>query len=94
MDAQWWIVLAVVGIIVAVIAYRRSVQARERGDQDRRVTVQARGQADLPGDQTSQREDRRLAGMSADDREWEQASLGRDRDVHARADKAEGPDNL
>ncbi len=34
-------------------------------------------------DQVSQREDRRLAGMSAEDREWEQASLQRNQDRQA-----------
>jgi hypothetical protein len=44
------------------------------------MSVQAQGQADLPGDRISQREDRRLAGMTAEDREWEQASLQRHRE--------------
>ena len=35
-------------------------------------------------EQVSQREDRRLGGMTADDRAWEQASLQRDRDRQAR----------
>ena len=34
-------------------------------------------------EQVSQREDRRLGGMSAEDRAWEQASLQRDRDRSA-----------
>ena len=80
MEAQWWVILAVVGIIVAIIAYRRSSQTRERTEQDRRMSVQAQEQTDLPGDRLSQREDRRLAGMTADDRDWEQASLERNRE--------------
>ena len=35
-------------------------------------------------EQASQREDRRLGGMTAEDREWEQASLQRDRERQAR----------
>jgi hypothetical protein len=79
-ETPWWVVLAVVGIVVAIIAYRRSSQTREHTEQDRRRSVQTQEQADLPGDRISQREDRRLAGMTAEDREWEQASLGRDRE--------------
>ena len=70
----------VVVIIVAIIGYRRSLQSRERTEQDRRMNVQTQEQADLPGDRVSQREDRRLAGMTAEDREWEQASLERNRE--------------
>ena len=84
MEAQWWVILAVVGIIVAIIAYRRSSQTRERTEQDRRMSVQAQGQADLPGDRLSQREDRRLTGMTAEDRAWEQASLERNRQSQER----------
>jgi flagellar biosynthesis/type III secretory pathway M-ring protein FliF/YscJ len=90
MEAQWWVVLAVVVIIGAIIGYRRVVQTRERTDQDRRISVQAQDQAQLPGDRISQREDRRLAGMTAEDREWEQASLQRHRESQqARARRAE-----
>jgi hypothetical protein len=84
MEAQWWVILAVVGIIVAIIAYRRSSQTRDRTEQDRRMNVQAQGQADLPGDRLSQREDRRLAGMTVADRAWEQASLERNRQSQER----------
>ena len=84
MEAQWWVILAVVGIIVAIIAYRRFSQTREHTEQDRRISVQAQGQADLPGDRISQREDRRLAGMTVEDRAWEQASLERNRQSQER----------
>jgi flagellar biosynthesis/type III secretory pathway M-ring protein FliF/YscJ len=80
METQWWVVLAVLAIIVAIIGYRRSVGNRDRNAQDLRMSVQAQGQAQLPGDRISQREDRRLAGMTAEDREWEQASLQRHRE--------------
>ena len=77
MDAQRWVILAVVVIIVAVIMYRQFSQRRVRTEQDRRISVQAQDQAQLPGDWISQREDRRLAGMTADDQAWEQDSLQR-----------------
>jgi flagellar biosynthesis/type III secretory pathway M-ring protein FliF/YscJ len=80
METQWWVVLAVVAIIVAIIGYRRFSQTRDRNAQDLRMSVQAQGQAQLPGDRISQREDRRLAGMTAEDRAWEQASLQRNRE--------------
>ena len=84
MDVQRWVILAVIVVIVAIIAYRRFAQTREHTAQDRRISVQAQGQADLPGDRTSQREDRRLAGMTAEDRAWEQASLQRNRESQER----------
>jgi hypothetical protein len=84
METQWWVILGVVGIIVAIIAYRRFSQTREHTQQDRRMSVQAQGQADLPGDRISQREDRRLTGMTAEDRAWEQASLERNRQSQER----------
>ncbi len=80
METQWWVVLVVVAVVVAVIGYRRSLQSRERTEQDRRMNVQTQEQADLPGDRVSQHEDRRLAGMTAEDRDWEQASLERNRE--------------
>ena len=80
METQWWVVLAVLAIIVAIVVYRRSVGNRDRNAQDLRMSVQAQGQAQLPGDRISQREDRRLAGMTAEDQEWEQASLQRHRE--------------
>src|SRR5947208_431141 len=67
MDVQRWFMLAVVVFVVAVIVFRRFLWTRERTQQDRRISVQAQGQAELPGDRISQREDRRLAGMTAED---------------------------
>lgn len=80
METQWWVVLAVVAIIVAIIGYRKFTQTRDRTARDLRKSVQAREQAELPGDRISQREDRRLAGMTVEDRAWEQASLQRNRE--------------
>jgi hypothetical protein len=94
MDAQRWLILAVVVIVVAVIVSRRSVQTRDRREQARRITVQAQSQAHSPAEAISQREDRRLAGMSEDDRAWEQASLQRHRVSQQRTRTVEVPANL
>lgn len=50
----------------------RSPSSRE---QDRRMTTQASERATSPEDEIARREDRRLAGMSTDDRAWEHAAL-------------------
>ena len=89
MAAQWWVMLIVVGIIGAVIAYRGFVRARDRRDQDRRISGQKQGQAHSPEEEISQREDRRLAGMAAEDRAWEQASLQRHRESQERTPRGE-----
>jgi hypothetical protein len=52
-------------------------------DQDQRMLVQEQGRAHSPAEEISQREERRLAGMSTEDRDWEQASLQRHRDAQA-----------
>lgn len=91
MDPQRWFVLAVVVVVVAVIAYQRFLRTRDRRDQDRRIDVQAQGRAQSPAAEISQREDRRLAGMTAEDRAWEQASLQRHRDFEVRPRRTEVP---
>ena len=90
MDVQRWLILAIIVIIVAIIAYRRSLQTRDRREQVRRMSVQAHGQANSPAAEISQREDRRLAGMSTEDRAWEQASLQRQHASQAHIQTAEG----
>lgn len=84
MDAQRWVILAVVVVIVAVFVFLRFQRTQERTAQERRIDVQAQAQAQLPGDRISQREDRRQAGMTAEDLAWEQASLQRNRESEAR----------
>jgi membrane protein implicated in regulation of membrane protease activity len=83
-DAQRWVILAVVVVIVAVFLFLRFQRTQERTAQERRIDVQAQAQAQLPGDRISQREDRRLAGMTVEDKAWEQASLQRNRESEAR----------
>ena len=81
MSNQWWILIAVVVIVAIVIAYQRSRQSQVRHTRDLRMGAQERGRAQSPSEEISQREDHRLAGMSAEDRDWEQASLQRNRDA-------------
>jgi hypothetical protein len=93
MDAQRWLILAVVVIVVAVIAYLRSKQRQERQTQDRRMGAQEQGRAHSAGEEISQREERRLSGMTAEDRAWEQASLQRNQHAQVRARRANGPED-
>ena len=81
MSGQWWILVAVVVIVAIIVAYQRSRQGQVRQTRELRMDAQERGRAHSPGEEISQREERRLTGMSAEDREWEQASLQRNRDI-------------
>lgn len=94
MDAQQWLILAVVVVLVAVFVYRRSLQARNHQERDRQSTAQAQNLARSSTENISQREDRRLAGMTEEDRAWEQASLQRDRLAQAGTRTAEGTPDL
>jgi hypothetical protein len=58
-----------------------------RRDQEQRMLVQEQGRAHSPAEEISQREERRLAGMSAEDRAWEQASLQRNREAQGQSSK-------
>jgi hypothetical protein len=91
MSNQWWILVAVVVIVAIVIAYQRSRQSQVRDTRDLRMGAQERGRAQSPSEELSQREDHRLAGMSAEDRDWEQASLQRNREIQEHR-RTEGPD--
>ena len=91
MDNQWWILIAVVVIVAIIIAYQRSRQSQVRQTRDLRMGAQEQSRAQSPGEEISQRETRRLSGMSAEDREWEQASLQRNRDIqHERTRQVQG----
>jgi hypothetical protein len=91
MNAQWLLILVVVGVVVAVIVYRKSLQAGDSREQTRRMSVQAQGQAQSPAEEISQREDRRLAGMSVEDRAWETDALQRNQANQARNDALDAP---
>jgi flagellar biosynthesis/type III secretory pathway M-ring protein FliF/YscJ len=92
MSAQWWVVLVVAIIIVAIVATLRSRAHKDRMAQERRMNVQAQGGAHSIAEDISTREDRRLAGMTAEDRDWEQASLQRNRDTEAHARRTTEPE--
>ncbi len=94
MANQWWILVAVVVIIAIIVAYQRSRQSQVRQTRDLRMGAQELGRAHSPGEEISQREERRLTGMSAEDRDWEQASLQRNRDIqHERTRRVQGSDD-
>jgi hypothetical protein len=94
MDAQQWLILAVVVVLVAVFVYRRSLQSRSHQERDRQSSAQAQNQARSPAENISHREDRRLAGMTEEDRAWEQASLQRDRLAQAGTRTVDAPPDL
>ena len=81
MSGQWWILVAIVVIVAIIFAYRRSRQSQVRQTRDVRMGAQEQGRAQSPDEEISQREERRLTGMSTEDRDWEQASLQRNRDI-------------
>ena len=81
MSNQLLILVAVVVIVAIIVAYQRSRQGQVRETRDLRMGAQEQGRAHSPDEELSQREERRLTGMSAEDRDWEQASLQRNRDI-------------
>lgn len=83
METQWWFLVAVLVIAAAIVAYQRAKQSQVRQAQVLRKSAQELGRARSTGEETSQREERRLAGMSAEDRAWEQASLQKSRNASA-----------
>ena len=94
MANQWWILVAVVVIIAIVFAYQRSRQSQVRHTRDLRMGAQEESRAQSPDEEISQREERRLTGMSAEDREWEQSSLQRNRDIqHERTRRVQGSED-
>jgi hypothetical protein len=63
-------------------------KAATKGHQLRQEDEGGENQASSSGDQNRQREARRLGGMSAEDRDWEQASQQRNRDRQAQTGAA------
>jgi hypothetical protein len=92
MDTVSWVVLVGALIVGAIVVAARSRQTRAEQAQDRRMGVQRAGGAHSPAEEISQREDRRLGGMSAEDRAWETASLERNREREAPAPRATDTD--
>lgn len=62
----------------------RKLRTPRQREQERRMAVGEQNRARSPEEEIDQRETRRLAGMSAEDRAWEQASLKRNRDAQDR----------
>jgi hypothetical protein len=60
-------------------------RAATRGHQLREDAEGGESAAPSAGDQSRQRDERRLGGMTAEDRAWEQASQQRDRDRQAQS---------
>jgi FtsZ-interacting cell division protein ZipA len=95
MSNQVWILVAVVVIVAIIVAYQRSRKSQMRQTQDLRMGAQELGRAQSPSEEISQREERRLTGMSTEDRDWEQASLQRNRDIQdERTRQVQGSEDL
>jgi cbb3-type cytochrome oxidase subunit 3 len=88
MSTQWWVVIAIVLVGVVVFAYLRSRRHQVSQTRELRMSAQEQGRAQSSAEEISQREDRRLGAMTAEDRAWETASLERHREREARASRA------
>ena len=66
--------------------------AASKGHRLRQEEARGENHAPSAGEQTRQREERRLGGMTAEDRDWEQASLQRNRDRQAQSGAKTSPD--
>jgi hypothetical protein len=66
-------------------------KAATRGHQLRENEERGENDASSAGEQTRQREERRLGGMTAEDRDWEQARQQRNRDRQGQRDAAKTP---
>lgn len=72
---EWWYVVGIVVVLIVAVVVVRNRQERER----HRPRPDDRADRNYAGE----REDTRLGGMSAEERDWEQASLQRNRDRQA-----------
>ena len=88
MSTPWWVVIVAVLVVVIVFIYQRSRTTQVSRARERRMSVQEQGRAQSPAEEISQREDRRLAAMTAEDRAWETASLEKNREREERAARA------
>jgi len=73
-----WYLIVIVGILVAAVLLFRS-----RGNRRGMSAQNQSARRELPLDYVQDRETSRLAHMSVEDRDWEQASLQRNRDNEA-----------
>ncbi len=92
MSTLWWVVIVAVLVVAIVAIYQRSRSTHVSRARERRMGVQEHGRAQSPAEEISQREDRRLAGMTAEDRAWETASLAKNREREERAVRASATD--
>ena len=66
-------------------------KAASRGHQLRQEDERGENHAPSSGEQSRQREERRRGAMTAEDREWEEASKQRNRDRQAQSGEAKTP---
>ena len=85
MSTQWWVVIVAVLVVVTIFVYLRSQRNQVSRARERRMSVQEQGRAQSPAEEVSQREERRLDAMTAEDRAWETASLEKNREREERA---------
>ena len=82
--SDWWYVIAIAGVALAVVRYMQSRGAGKRGgDPDRASTPTQQ-------DHTHARAHARFARMSDEDRTWEASSLQRDRAAREQFGQAGG----
>lgn len=81
--SEWWYVIVIVVVAVLAVLFFRDRQQRRDADANRPVD------ADSTRDYRAEREDTRVTGMSAEDREWEAASLRRNQENRDRAAQQE-----
>ena len=82
--SDWWYVIAIAGLALAVVRYMQSRGAGKRGGDPGRASTPT------PQDHAQERADARFARMSDEDRTWEAASLQRDRAARERFGQAGG----
>ena len=68
-------------------------KAATRGHRLRQEDERSEKSAPSSGEQSRQREERRLGGMTSEDRDWEQASQQRNRDRQLQSCAAKTPTN-
>ena len=88
MSTQWWVVIVAVLVVVTIFVYLRSQRNQVSRARERRMSIQEQGRAQSPAEEISQREERRLGAMTAEDRAWETASLEKNREREERAARA------
>ncbi len=83
--SSWWYVILVLLVALVAVVYlrdRRNRAGTQRGQQTEVIDGR---------DFQTERTDSRHAGMSAEDREWETASLRRNQDNEERKDQLANP---